>query len=77
MVADRESHPSAAALAPDREVQRDELDATLDDLQRLVRVLRRIGGFMPHEDQQALRAAEARLAQHGRSVEQLPARNTR
>lgn len=57
------------ALAEAREqialVQR---DAALDALSDVLRVVRSIGGFMPHLDQQRLRAAEALLVELGRKV---------
>lgn len=45
------------------------LEGALDDLQALVRILWSIGGYMTPKQQFALRAAMARLAQHGRTVE--------
>lgn len=43
-------------------------DAALDALLELVRYVRRIGGFMQHEDQCKLRTAEAVLAENGRAL---------
>jgi hypothetical protein len=43
----------------------------------VTRILIRTGGYMAPEDQVALRAAMARLAEHDRSVEDAPARSTR
>lgn len=62
-----------------RELADAELDASLDELRAVVIVLRRTGGYMAPGDQVALGAAKARLAAHGRSVEDVPAlgRSTR
>jgi len=54
------------------ELRTAQLDATLDDLAAVTRILVRAGGYMAPEDQVALRAAMARLAEHGRSVEDAP-----
>lgn len=51
-----------------REIDAAKLESTLDSLERLHRIIRRTGGFMAHEDQQALREAEALLVAAGRSV---------
>jgi hypothetical protein len=42
------------------------LDAALDDLERVVGILRASGGYLAPEDQGALWRARARLAAHGR-----------
>lgn len=52
-----------------REEQRAAIEGALDDLQALVRMLWAIGGYMTPAQQHALRAAMARLAEHGRTVE--------
>ncbi len=57
------------ALSTMAEDQRAALEGALDDLQALVRMLWQIGGYMTTEQQSKLRAAMARLAQHGRTVE--------
>lgn len=61
--------PTVEAIAADREIQQAELSSTLDSLAAMVRVLRRIGGYLEHVDQLELRAAEAKLARHGRAVD--------
>jgi len=61
------------APSEDLELRTAQLDATLDDLAAVVRILIRAGGYMAPEDQVALRAAMARLAEHDRSVEDAPA----
>lgn len=66
-----------SVASAEREVQRAVLEATLDDLAALVRILRRTGGYMAPDDQVTLRAAQARLVAHGRSVDDAPTRGTR
>ena len=61
---------SAVAAVPSVD---SELTAALSDLAALVGILRQQGGYLPPGDQLALRAAMARLAQHGRSVDEPPA----
>jgi len=65
--------PLHDAPSEDLELRTAQLDATLDDLAAIVRILIRAGGYMAPEDQVALRAAMARLAEHDRSVEDAPA----
>jgi len=61
------------------ELRTAERDAALSDLAAVVRILIRAGGYLTPQDQVSLRAAMARLAEHGRSVEDAPApgRSTR
>lgn len=56
------------SLASALELALAQRDALADSLVRMVRLVRREAGFMPHKDQQDLREAMARLAEAGRAV---------
>jgi len=52
-----------------RDLSDAKLSCALDSLAELLRYVRRVNGFMEHEDQMRCRRAEAVLVESGRSVE--------